>query len=224
MDFFVPHLTLLAEPDGEFTLHAVTLVPNHGFAVAGVRPGAVPANVRILPESFPILLMLRQLGVDTFSPPALRTHVAPNLVLKAKKSLLAFVCLEGNPIEQTLGTANISVVALAPTPKPSGIVSAGDWTCWVETGAHGRVLHVTGVVFTSTPALSVSLQLKNPQGINPHELLLDLIVKGLPGNASAVVVPHVVKFQSAYHDYRGVTVFEPNGNGTRIPINDGSEQ
>jgi hypothetical protein len=43
MDMFKPDLSLAREPDGEFTLHAVTLTPNScfssGFASDGAPPG-----------------------------------------------------------------------------------------------------------------------------------------------------------------------------------------
>jgi hypothetical protein len=218
MDFFEPQLTLLAEPDGEFTLHSSTLVPSQGFSVAGVRPNQVPANIRIVPEAFPILLMLRQIRVDTFARPALRTHRISDLKLTGRTTIVGFVCLEGNPIDQVLGMASIPTLALTPTSKASGIVSSSDWACWVEMGPSGSVLHVTGVVFTSTPGYSVSLQLTSPQGINPRELLLDLTVKHQPGPAPEVIVPHAVRFETANHDYQGVTILEPGGNGTRIPV------
>lgn len=218
MDFFQPHLTLLAEPDGEFTLHATTLVPSQSFAAAGVRPNAVPSNIRILPEAFPLLLMLRQLRADTFSRPALRTHRISDLNLKGKTSVLAFVCLEGNPIEHVLGSASIPVLALTPTTKASGLLSSEDWTCWVQTEPQGRVLHVAGVVFTATPAFKVSLELTQPQGINPRELLLDLHVDPLAGPSPAVIVPHEVRFKTPFNDYQGVTIVEPGGNSTRIPV------
>jgi len=217
MDFFQPQLTLLAEPDGQFTLHSTTLVPSQSLVAAGVRPNEVPANIRILPEAFPILLMLRQLRAETFSPPALRTHRISDLSLTGKTSVLAFVCMEGNPIDQAVGMASIPVLAMTPTIKASGIEASGDWTCWVQDEPSGSVLHVVGVVFTSSPAFKVSLRLKQPQGINPHELLLDLLVEPLAGPAPAVIVPHTVKFKTAFHDYQGVTILEPGGS-TRIPI------
>lgn len=218
MEFFKPQLTLLAEPDGEFTLHSTTLVPSQGFGSHGARANQVPANIRLTQDVFPVMLMLRQLRVDTITLPALRTHRVSDLNLKGKTSVMAFVCLEGDPIEQVLGSASTPTLAVTTTNKATGVVTSSDWNCWVLPGPNGDVLHINGVVFTSSPGYSVSLEVTNPQGINPKELLLTLVVKALPGNWPSVIVPHGVRLGVPHHGYLGVTIFEPDGNSTRIPV------
>src|ERR1041384_4419748 len=58
VEIFQPRLQLIAEPDGEYTLHAVTITPNSGYSAGRARPGA-PPNVRLIPEVFPVLLEIR---------------------------------------------------------------------------------------------------------------------------------------------------------------------
>src|SRR5262245_17973177 len=56
-EIFQPDLQLVREPDGEYTLNAVTICPNSGYSAGRARPG-VPPEVRIIAETFSVILQL----------------------------------------------------------------------------------------------------------------------------------------------------------------------
>src|SRR4051812_26423479 len=97
MDFFVPDISLHSESDGEFALSASTLVPTPCFRAGPASPGTPPSNIRLLPEVFPVQLYLVSLEMLCVQRPVLCVHRVPNLSLKGKKSVFAFVVL-GNQL------------------------------------------------------------------------------------------------------------------------------
>jgi len=77
-----------------------------------------------------------------------------------------------------------------------------NWAAWYDHQPPGpRVLHVVGRCEFPTPGYSVELRRREPQGINPRELLLDCIV-----HAPSGVVPQVITAGGA--GYREETDFE----------------
>src|SRR5258705_12900601 len=92
---FEPHLTLMRESDGEYTLHAVTITPNSCYH-AGRAARAVPPTVLVLPEVEPVVLHIthrRGMCLQVLTP--VRHHVA-NLKLGAshgKTTLTAFAMI-----------------------------------------------------------------------------------------------------------------------------------
>ena len=58
VEVFQPNLHLVLQPNGEYTLNAVTITPNSGYSAGRAHPG-VPPDIFIIPESFPVLLPIR---------------------------------------------------------------------------------------------------------------------------------------------------------------------
>lgn len=75
-----------------------------------------------------------------------------------------------------------------------------------------------GVVRTPTPGYDVKLVPASPQGINPKELILDLVVTAKPGVWPQVVTPTSVRFEQPDGAYTGVLVRTPDGEGTHVGV------
>src|SRR5262249_41657428 len=153
-----------------FTLHAVTLTPNNCYS-AGTAVAGPPPNVRLVPEVFPVMLNIHhRAGLCGQIVTPVR-HQLGNLDLRGKQSVLAFVMVDGH----IMGSASIPVFGAVGTPKQ---VNTTDWHAWVSAMPPGpKSFHVTGTVIAPTPGYDVSLKVASPQGINPKELILDLLVK-----------------------------------------------
>src|SRR5688572_13098232 len=107
MEMFQPQLSLSLEPDGEFTLDAVTITPNSCYSAGRVTREA-PPNVRITAEVFPVLLHLRARSGPCLMALRPVRHQLRNLKLGSqhgKTSVLAWVVLDG----KVLGSASIAV-------------------------------------------------------------------------------------------------------------------
>lgn len=76
--------------------------------------------------------------------------------------------------------------------------STSDWKAWgnVQPGSN-QALNVTGKVTTATGGWKVALQERNPQGIDPRILILDLnVTPPAPGSiVTQAVVVHPVHYQ-----------------------------
>jgi len=217
MEMFTPQLTLLVEPDGEFTIHATALVPLSGYVVAGVKPGVPPANVRLTAETFPLLLLLRRFPSPGFQIPHVRNWEVSNQNLTGKKQVFAFVCLLDGPGPETiLGQSNVPVAASYSLPTKDAAALGSDWQAWVSEDA--KTLFVRGVVKTPTPGYKVSIEPTSPQGINPKILMLDVKLTKLPGIWPQVVTSMPVAYEQANHDYTTVHINEPNGQSSIIPL------
>lgn len=164
---FQPNLTLAREPDGEFTLHAVTLTPNTSFSPGSARRGP-PPNVRILPEVEPVVLQIRHHGGISLQVLTPVRHILRDLDLRAKTSVLAFAMLDG----RVVGSTSIPVAAAGAGTGP---ITTSDWAAWMDLMPPGPSrLHVQGVVQAPTPGYTAALRPAALQGINPRDLILDL--------------------------------------------------
>lgn len=219
MEIFQPGLQLSAEPDGEFTLHAVTITPSTGYSAGRARPGA-PPNVRLIPEVFPVLLEIRARqgpGLPVLTP--VRHHLR-NLKLgpkHGKTSVLAFAMLG----ERIVGSASIPIDASQGGRKNPVTVDTSDWYAWLNQMPPGPAsFHVTGVVQLPTPGFDAKLLRAEPQGINPNELILDLKVTPRPGTWPQVITPVSVRYDQspAGAAYQGVLVREPDGDTVHIDV------
>jgi hypothetical protein len=217
VEMFQPHLRLFVEPDGEFTLIALTLTPNTWYS-SGRAELAVPPSVRLAPEVESVLLHIRtRKGICV---PMLRPvrHRLRNLKLGAKHgktSVMAFAMVDGNIV----GSASIPVDTT--TPKPSVGVETSDWYAWVNAMPPGpHSFHVTGVVYAPTPGHEASLTMASPQGINPRDLILDLQLKTLSGMWPEVVTPISVRYDIPDYsgNYESVLIREPDGDAVQIPV------
>lgn len=221
VEIFKPNLTLSVEPDGEFTLDALTIAPNSCYAARPVRFEA-PPNVRLVAEVFPVLLPLRARGGLCMQALTPVRHRARNLRLgpaHGKTSVVAFVVLDGN----VLGSASIAVPHAScelPGKDPS-VVDTSDWYAWVNRMPPGPAsFHVTGTVHLPSPGYDASLHAAAPQGINPADLILDLRITRRPG-----VWPQVVTAASVRYDvtdyggpYQSVLVREPDGDAVQLQV------
>jgi hypothetical protein len=221
MEMFQPNLTLSVEPDGEFTLSAVTVTPNSCYSAGRAQPG-VPPDVRLTPEVFAVLLQLR-----TRRGPCLQVltpvrHQLRNLKLGPQhgmSSVLAFVMID----DRVAGSASIPVQDASPSLpiKDRVTVDTSDWYAWMNRMPPGPAsFHITGVVHLPTPGYSASLEVAAPQGINPAALILDLRVKALPGMWPQVVTPTMVRYDQSPCGvaYETVLVREPDGDAADVDV------
>jgi hypothetical protein len=219
VEIFQPNLQLSIEPDGEYTLHAVTITPNSGYSAGRARPG-VPPSVRITPETFPVLLEIRERRGRVLQVLTPVRHQLRNLKLgpsAGKTSVIAFAMLG----DRIVGSASIPVGPAHECPRRSVPVESQDWHAWINRMPPGPAsFHVTGVVVLPTPGFEVRLVEASPQGINPADLILDLEVRPLPG-----IWPQRVTSMSVRYDqspgkvaYQSVLIREPDGDAIQVPV------
>lgn len=221
MQMFQPQLTLHREPDGEFTLDAVTPTPSSCYS-AGRAVNEVPPNVRLLPEVFPVLLHLRARKGPCLMFVKPVHHRMRNLKLgpmHGKTTVTAFVMLDG----RVVGSASLAVPTVG-TPQPSKVpVDTTDWYAWHNRMPPGPAsLHVTGSVTLPTPGYDVALRVAMPQGINPSQLILDLVVTPRPGMWPQVITHQSVRFDQdpVIGKYDSILVREPDGDQVHIDIDE----
>ncbi|MBK8255965.1 MAG: hypothetical protein IPK82_25275 [Polyangiaceae bacterium] len=80
--------------------------------------------------------------------------------------------------------------------------------------------HVTGTVLVPHPGFDVKLVKAEPQGFNPAELILDLVVEEKYGVWPQVVTPLNVRFDEAplAHEYTGVLIRIPGSDAVHIEV------
>jgi hypothetical protein len=223
---FEPHLTLMREPDGEYTLHAVTIAPNSCYG-AGRAARGVPPTVLVLPEVEPVVLHIthrKGMCLQVLTP--VRHHV-PNLKLgpsHGKTTLTAFAMI-GDAIVGSTGIDVSNLGSICPGPgydKPLPI-STSDWNAWINRMPRvppgPSSFHVTGLVLMPTPGYDVKLVPAAPQGINPRDLILDLVIDKKRGTWPQVVTPIPVRYdQESAGGHESVLVRLPDGTGIPLSI------
>jgi hypothetical protein len=220
MDIFSPNLLLATEPDGEFTLHSLTLAPNSTYSAGRAEPG-VPPSVRLLPEVFSVLLPVRvRQGPCLMMLTPLR-HRLRNLRLGAKhgKTTVTAFLMSGM---QVLGSASIPVVSSTQEcPKDPLPLDTSEWYAWVSRMPPGPAsFHVTGMVTLPSPGYEARLEYATPQGINPADLILDLRITQRPGIWPQVVTNVAVRYdvQDYAGAYSSVLVRLPDGEGIQLEV------
>jgi hypothetical protein len=225
MEFFQPSLTLIKEPDDEYTLHSVTLTPNCCFMGGRAELGVAP-NVRLTREAVGVLLHIR----NTRRPICLSVitpvkHQLGNIQLggnSGKISVVAFAMVAG----RLMGMSNISINDADRILVSDGTVigcpaDSSQWSAWVDFQAPGpRSLHVQGVVSAPTPGYQAVFTVASPQGINPRDLILDLNLKELSGVWPQVVTPIPAVYEDANYngDHDTVLVRFPDGAAIQLEI------
>ncbi|APR76170.1 Hypothetical protein A7982_01517 [Minicystis rosea] len=219
---FEPNLVLTREPDGQFTLHAVTATPNSCYG-AGRAERGIPPTVRLMPEAESVLLHITHHGGRCLQVMKPVRHHLPDLDLgpsHGKTTLIAFAMIDDRIVgSATLDVSNLGGVVPGPgkdTPLP---LDTSDWYAWMNLMPPGpRSLHVTGVVTVGNPGYEVKLTEAVPQGMNPKDLILDLVLTRKPGIWPQVVTQMPVSFvkPSPSVDYDSVLVRLADGSG--IPI------
>ena len=221
MEIFQPTLHLAIEPDGEYTLHAVTIAPNSGYSAGRARPG-VPPTVRLSAEAFGVLLEIRVRrgrALQVLTP--IRHHLR-NLKLgpsHGKTSVVAFAMIG----ERVVGSASVAVGPTHEGPKDPVTVDTSGWYAWLNKMPPGPPsFHVIGTVDLPSPGYDARLVPASPQGINPTDLILDLLVTPRPGIWPQVITPVSVRYdQSPTHvQYQSVLVREPDGDTDQIDVDE----
>lgn len=93
---------------------------------------------------------------------------------------------------------------------PCSNIKSRDWHAWIDMMPPGpNHLHVVGEVYVPNPGINPILVPREPQGINPRILLLDLLLIQSPG-----MWPQVFVWKQARYDkivqgnqYDRVTIF-----------------
>ena len=108
------------------------------------------------------------------------------------------------------------------TVLPSAAVQTRDWHAWNDFMPPAPdYLHVTGEVQVPNPGVDPILVVKEPQGINPSILLLDLYLRQSPGIWPQIVCWKPVSFQKLITDkYTEVTIFSEGTQIASIPVKD----
>jgi hypothetical protein len=220
MDLFEPQLTLFQEPDGQFTLLAVTLTPSTCFSPGLAAPGA-PPEILLAPEVQPVVLRVRMRGGPCAQVLTPVRHRIRDLRLgdaHGKTSLRAFVMLN----DALLGSASVRVddpdacINCQSTP-----VQTADWYAWLDRMPPGPpAFHVTGTVLAPHPGYTARLARAVPQGINPNELILQLHLDEQPGSWPEVVTSIHVRFDEfpAAMAYTGVLIRIPGTGGVHLSV------
>lgn len=222
MRTFEPTLALSREPDGEYTLRSVTLMPNACYSAGRAEIG-VPPTVRLVPEVLPVLLHVRSRKGACLQVITPVRHRIRNLRLGAqhgKTSVLAFVMLNG----AVAGSASLRVdepgTNVNDEPRP---VDTGDWYAWINRMPPGPPsFHVVGTVVVGHPGIDAQLVRAAPQGINPAELILDLVLTERPGTWPQVVTSLSVRYdeQTLGVAYTGVLIRVPGGDDVHLDVED----
>jgi hypothetical protein len=225
-NLFEPQLVLTKEPDGEYTLHAVTLTPNSCYS-AGPAERGVPPNVRLLPEVESILLNITVRGGRCLQVIRPVRHCIGNLRLgesEGKTTLTAFAMVR----DAVVGSSSIDVSHLGRIEQGPGKdkpmpIDTSDWYAWVNRMPPGPAsLHVKGVVTMPDPGYEVALKPAAPQGINTRDLILDLELTRRPGTWIQVVTEIPVSYEIRNYGgkHRSVLIRLPDGSGIPLELTD----
>lgn len=101
-------------------------------------------------------------------------------------------------------------------------VNCKNWQAWLDTmPPRPPVIHVTGDVIVGNPGLVANLTKREPQGINPTALILDLHLVQQPGNWIQVVSCATAKFERTLaRDGEGYSSIEIFSDNERIALID----
>jgi len=220
-EMFQPSLTLLPMRKDQFALRVETQVPNPCYVAGAVKPGA-PDNVRITPEVVPIRVVIKmRRGMCAQVVSKIRHNHRPIRLggKTGKNKVIVFAMLDG----KVVGTSTIDApVKPPPTPSPQTVTTA-DWHAWVNRMPPGPASFiVTGTVNLPTAGFDAKLVVATPQGFNPKELILDLVISPKPGLWPQVITPVSVRFEKGSYSgaYTSVLIREPDGDGTQTAVED----
>jgi hypothetical protein len=116
------------------------------------------------------------------------------------------------------------VTATGDNERQGGVVSCRniatrDWFAWNNTmPPKPDVFHVVGEVQVSNPGVDVLLAPRNPQGINPKILLLDIHLHQRSGIWPQVVVWKQARYEKVNANYESVQIFYCNDVIANIPV------
>lgn len=126
------------------------------------------------------------------------------------------------PLAGITGTAGIEVIGATRSerikvPPAEDAGNCRDWSAWHDHQPPGpAVLHVHGECEFPTAGYSVELRRTEPQGINPKDLLLDLIVSEPTGPAAQVITKLEARYSEETDvEYETVTILP---DGPSMPV------
>ncbi|HUQ05665.1 MAG TPA: hypothetical protein VM261_24345 [Kofleriaceae bacterium] len=230
-EMFQPEATLTPLRRDQYALRVITPVPNHCYVAGAVKMGP-PATVRITADVVPVrvVLKMRRGGCGQAIGQVRHTHKPIRLGGRTGKTkVLVFAMLDG----KVVGSTSVDMPAPPapptpppppppPTPTPGAIsVKTSDVHAWINRMPPGPASFiVTGTVELPSPGYDVKLVAATPQGFNPKELILDLVVTPRKGVFPQVVTSVTVRFEKASYagNYTGVLVREPDGDGTQVSV------
>lgn len=217
-EMFTPTATLTPERKTGFTLRVVTPVPNPCYVAGPVRMGP-PDNVRIASDTVPVRVVIKQRRGMCAQVLSKVTHTQKHLRLggkTGKNKVIVFAMLDG----KVVGSTSVDVPMQTPPPATT-TVTTSDWYAWVNKMPPGPAsFHVTGTVNLPTPGYDAKLVVASPQGFNPKELILDLVITPKPGVWPQVITPVSVRYDVKDYsgNYTSVLIREPDGDANQTPV------
>ena len=126
------------------------------------------------------------------------------------------------PLAGITGTRGVEAIGATRSekvevPPAENTNRCRDWSAWHDHQPPGPpVLHVRGECEFPTAGYSVGLRRTEPQGINPKDLLLDLIVREPTGPAAEVITPLEARYSEETDvEYETVTILPDGGT---VPV------
>jgi hypothetical protein len=146
----------------------------------------------------------------------------PGLGLPAQAPYAVSLRLNGS-----LGTRGIEVMGatraqrLDVPPQSAPLGNCGEWAAWLDRQPPGPpTLHVTGACEFPSAGYTVELRRREPQGINPRDLLLDKVIHAPTGVAASVLTTVPVRYcEEASMRYETVTILP---DGISLPVTETS--
>jgi hypothetical protein len=133
---FNPQLSLVQEPDGEYTVQALTICPNSCYRAGGVIKGA-PSGVVVTPETHAFQLLLRYRGPICLQVLTPVEHDIQNLRFgDGKSSVTCFAVLDG----KVLGAATASPLHHVVTVRAASSMSGAGVAAFRESTEVSDVL------------------------------------------------------------------------------------
>lgn len=210
-EMFEPAATLHAERKrGQYELRVVTTVPSACYAAAGVKRGP-PPTVRLTAEVEPVQVLLKARRGACAQAVSRVGHKLRHLKPGAGKTkVIVFAMLGG----KVVGTTSVEI-PVSPSPGVPAITTK-DWAAWVNKMPPGpAAFHVTGTVNLPSAGYDAKLVYASPQGINPKQLILDLVVTPKKGGVYAQAVTAVtVRYDKSPYDglYQSVMIRKADGD------------
>jgi hypothetical protein len=187
-------------------------------------------------RSFPPQFLLRVGGTKPYAN--MRVDLSPLVYIRQPEywGIEVVGCLRGGillpaevpyevslPLSGITGTRGVEVIGATRSEQievPSKeLGNCRDWSAWHDHQPPGPpVLHVRGECEFPTAGYSVGLRRREPQGINPKDLVLNRIVQEPSGPVAQVVTVVEARYQEETDfEYDTVTILP---DGVSVPVRD----
>lgn len=106
-------------------------------------------------------------------------------------------------------------------PSPEDMRISADWAAWINRMPPGPPsLHVEGTLHMPHPGYHAELMPRQPQGINPAILLMDMHLEEVDGPVAQVLTDIPVNYSEDPYDgpCNQVQIFYPNGDSVLLPL------